>query len=89
MRQAWRLKPNPSQLDYVAMCLLAEVHNISLADVAGDLADYPPLARLVDARLAPELVQEPARFREALGLSAEQYAARFPSAPRRAAFVGR
>jgi hypothetical protein len=89
VRQVWRLKPNPTQLDYAAMCLLAEVHNLSLADVAGDLPEYPPLARLVDERLAPELVHEPARFREALGLSAEQYAARFPSTPRRAAFVGR
>ena len=87
LRQVWSLKPNPTQLDYAAMCLLAEVHNLSLADVAGDLRDYPPLARLVDERLAPELAREPERLREALGLSAEQYAARFPSAPRRASFL--
>ena len=89
LRQVWRLKPNPTQLDYAAMCLLAEVHNLSLADVVGDLVDYPPLAHLVDERLAPELAGERARFRETLGLSAEQYAASFPDVPRRAAFVGR
>ncbi len=88
-RQVWRLKPNPTQLDYAAMCVLAEVHNVSLADVVGDLPDYPPLARLLDERLAPELAREPERFRATLGLTAEQYATRFPRTPRRASFIGR
>ena len=87
-RPVWRLKPNPSQLDYAAMCILGETHGISLADVLGDLRAHPPLARLVDARLAPELAVEQERFCEVLGLSTERYQARFPSAPRRAAFLG-
>jgi len=86
-REVWRLKPNLSQLDYAATCMLAEVHNLSLADVLGDLRAYPPLARLVDERLAPEIVGEAARFRAALGLSEERYAARFPALPRRASFI--
>jgi hypothetical protein len=89
LRQVWRLKPNRTQLDYAAMCLLAEAHNLSLADLVGDLADYPPLAHLLDARLASELAEERERFRETLGLGAEQYAAAFPETPRRAAFMGR
>ncbi|MCC6764140.1 MAG: hypothetical protein IT293_05705 [Deltaproteobacteria bacterium] len=87
-RRAWSLKPNPSQLAYAAMCILGECHGLSLADLVGDLRAYPPLARLLDARLAPELAVERERFREVLRLGVEQYAARFPSAPRRAAFVG-
>jgi hypothetical protein len=88
VRKTWSLKPNASQLDYVAACVLAEVHNLSLADVLGDLHAYPPLAKRLAARLQPELAAEPVRFREALGLSADRYAARFPSAPRRAVFLG-
>ncbi|MCC6847070.1 MAG: hypothetical protein IT294_01115 [Deltaproteobacteria bacterium] len=87
-RGVWSLKPNRSQLDYAAMCLLGECHNLSLADVLGDLRTHPPLARLVDARLAAELEAERDRFREMLCLETAHYAARFPSAPRRAAFVG-
>jgi len=86
-RQVWSVKPNPSQLDYAAMCALAEVHNISLTDVLGSLRDYPPLARWLDQRVAAERAVEPARFRETLGLTAERYAASFPQTPRRAAFI--
>ena len=88
-RQTWSIKPNPSQLDYVAMCALAEAHNVSLADVLGDLRAYPPLAGLLDRRLAGELADEPARLRATLGLTRERYAAAFPPTPPRAAFVGR
>jgi hypothetical protein len=70
------------------MCVLAEVHNLSLADVLGDLRAYPPLATRLAARLQADLVAEPTRFRDSLGLTAERYATRFPSAPRRAVFVG-
>lgn len=86
-RRVWSVKPNPSQLDYAATCLLAEVHNLSLADVIGDLRAYPPLARLVDERLGREIGEEPDRFREVLGLGRAQYAARFPPEPRRATFL--
>jgi len=86
-RQVWSIKPNPSQLDYVTVCALAEVHNLSLADALGDLRAYPPLATLLTARLQPELAAEPSRFCEALGLTPDRYAARFPSTPRRASFI--
>jgi hypothetical protein len=86
-RQVWRVKPNPSQLDYAATCILAEAHNLSLADVLGDVRAYPPLAGLVDARLASDLAVEASRFRAALGLSEERYAVRFPVSPRRASFL--
>lgn len=80
-RQAWKLKPNSSQLEYGVMCALAEVHGISLADVLGDLASYPPLANLVRQRLASELAVEPERFRAALGLTAGRFAECFPPRP--------
>jgi len=87
-RRVWSIKPNASQLDYAAACALGEVHNLSLADLLGNLAAYPPLAGLMKKRLEPEIAAEPARFREVLGLTPERYAARFPSTPRRASFVG-
>ncbi|HUI28215.1 MAG TPA: hypothetical protein VL403_19200 [Candidatus Kryptonia bacterium] len=74
---AWRLKPNDSQLDYFAMCLLAEVHNMSLRDVRDGLDDE--LHALLRTRLASELMLEPQRFRAALGLDADVYAAQFLS----------
>ena len=58
-----------------------------MADVFGDVRDYPPLARLLDERLAPELAVEAARFREVLGLAADRYAAGFAASPRRSAFI--
>lgn len=88
LRQVWRLKPNASQLDYAAMCVLAEAHNLSLADVLAEVREYPPLAKRLATRLQPELAAEPARFREALGLTPDRYRARFPSTPRRAVFIG-
>lgn len=77
VREVWRLKPNSEQLDYLAMCLLAETHAISLADVCVDLDDELPLTRLVRARLAEEAPGEERRFCDILGLGAEAYAARF------------
>lgn len=88
-RQVWRLKPNPSQLDYAAVCALAEVHGVALADVFGDdLAAYPPLAALVRARLAPEVGDEPGRFRSVLGLTPERYAECLPPVSRVGTLVG-
>lgn len=80
-RGVWRLKPNPCQLEYGAMCALAEVHGVSLADVLGDLPSYPPLAGLLRQRLAAELAVEPERFRAALGLTAGRFAECFPPRP--------
>jgi len=86
-RDVWRLKPNPSQLDYAAMCILGEAHNLSLADVLDGVKEYPPLARRLAARIAVDLASERASFRAALGLGADLYAARFPASPRRATFL--
>jgi hypothetical protein len=69
------------------MCALAEAHNVSLADVLGDVRDYPALASRLDERLAGERAAEAERFRTTLELSTERYAAAFPSTPRRAAFL--
>jgi hypothetical protein len=88
-RRVWSLKPNPRQLDYAAMCALAEVHNVSLADVLGDLAEYPPLATRLTARIAADVAAEPARFRATLGLTLDRYAAAFPATPLRSTFIVR
>jgi hypothetical protein len=83
VRQVWHLKPNTDQLDYFAMCLLAETHAISLADVCADLDETDPLIHVLRARLAADHPHEVQRFRAVLGLDAEAYAARFRSATRR------
>jgi len=88
-REAWRLKPNSSQLDYAAMCVCAELHNLSLADVLHDLPAYPPLAALLRARVAAEAAAETAAFCAVLAMSAERYAERFPATPGRASFLVR
>jgi hypothetical protein len=87
-REVWRLKPTASQLDYAAMCVCAELHNLSLADVLHDLPAYPPLAERLRARVREEADAETAAFCELLGVAAERYAERFSATPRRAAFVG-
>ena len=81
---AWRHKPTASQLDYFAMCLLAERHGLSLADVLDDLDDE--LTARLRRRLEPELAIEPERFRATLGLSAEAYATHFGRAESRTWF---
>ena len=86
-REVWRVKPNPNQLDYAAMCVCAELHNLSLADILHDLPAYPPLADLLRARVREEAAAETAAFCEVLGVAAERYGERFPDTPRRAAFL--
>ena len=88
-REVWRLKPNPSQLDYAAMCVCAELHGLSLADVLHDLPAYPPLAALLRARVDAEAAAETAAFCDVLAMPAERYAERFPATSRRAAFIAR
>lgn len=86
VREVWRVKPTPSQLAYVAHCLLGEAHNVSFGDVAAGLADYAPLADLVRAHVAATLPEEPARLRATLGIDRPAYDASFPALPRRGAF---
>jgi len=80
VRQAWRHKSNLSQLQYFSMCLLAEMHGLSFADVLADLEPDSELADLLRTRLRREIGQETERFRTTLALSPERYAA-FRSAP--------
>ncbi len=81
--EVWRIKPNADQLDYITMCLLGEVHGVSLADVYGNLADNLPLLNRVRERVVEEAPTEPERFRAMLKLSAETYAAQLPPRTRR------
>lgn len=74
LRQAWRHKSNPSQLEYFSMCLLAEVHGLSFADVLADLEPDSELAELLRARVGSEIAREADRFCAALSLSADCYA---------------
>ncbi len=78
---AWRHKPNTSQLDYFAMCLLAEVHNISLADVSAGLDAEPVLIERLRERLDRERGNERARFCTALRLSDAAYVRAFGERP--------
>ncbi|MBI1813991.1 MAG: hypothetical protein HYR72_03355 [Deltaproteobacteria bacterium] len=78
--EAWRRKPNASQLDYFAMCLLAEVHHISLADVTNGLDAEPVLIERLRERLDRERGNEHARFRTALCLSEAAYTNAFTQA---------
>jgi len=82
LSEAWQLKPNASQLEYFAMCLLAEVHNLSLADLTGQVAE---LGDRLHERLAAERVHERERFLAVLQLDEGRYRARFPAGVRRAA----
>jgi len=76
--EVWRIKPNADQLDYIAMCLLGEIHGISVADVHGALADNLPLLNRVRERVVEGAPTEPERFREMLQLTEEDYAAQLP-----------
>jgi hypothetical protein len=75
VRHAWRHKSNPSQFEYFSMCLLAEVHGLSLADVLYDLEPDSELAELLTAHMRREVGREPALFCATLGLSEDRYGA--------------
>jgi hypothetical protein len=87
-RQAWSLKPNRSQLDYAAMCILAEVHGLALTDLVGDLRAPSAAHAAPSTSGSRRSSRSSRRARDARGLTAEQYAARFASEPRRAVFIG-
>jgi hypothetical protein len=78
--EAWRLKPHSDQLDYFAMCLLGEVHGLSLADVLAGSADDDALSAALRRRIDPEVAGEVGRFLEAIGWSEERYREAFPDA---------
>jgi hypothetical protein len=87
LREIWRVKPNADQLDYFAMCLLAEVHGVSLADVYGEVAEDRPLTTRIRTRVTEEAGQEAGRFQELLGLSPEVYGAQLPKRALRSPFL--
>jgi hypothetical protein len=72
-RTAWQQKSNPSQIEYFSMCLLAELHGLSFADVLSALEPESELAELLKARLHSEVTQEPPRFCAVLQLSTRRY----------------
>lgn len=77
LTDAWQRKPNDSQLEYFAMCLLAEEHGVSLADVDDRHDGGPALIERLRARLEAERRDERTRFRAALHLSEAAYAKGF------------
>lgn len=76
LAEAWQRKPNESQLEYFVMCLLAEEHGVSLADVDDRDAD-PDLRERLHQQLERERPGERGRFRRALQLSDAAYASAF------------
>jgi hypothetical protein len=77
MGEAWRRKPNPSQLEYFAMCVLAEAHNLCVGDVTGEGRLDADLRARLDRRVTEEIPREGERFRAILGLSRELYEQQF------------
>jgi len=79
---AWRRKPNRTQLAYVVACLLGGVHGIAVQDLLASLAQDPQLAETVRTTIAAEQRQELARFLGATNLAAATYFAAFGPASR-------
>lgn len=71
--EAWRRKPNRTQLAYFLACLLGGVHGINVRDVLEPLADERGLSQRIRDALADELRHEVARFLETTGLDTTSY----------------
>jgi hypothetical protein len=71
--EAWRRKPNRTQLAYFLACLLGGVHGINVRDVLEPLADERGLSQRIRGALADELRHEVARFLETTGLDTTSY----------------
>jgi hypothetical protein len=89
MAAAWRAKPNASQLEYLLMCLLGGVHNLSLADVCDAVENESDLQRRLAELAAPAFQAEPERFRAALCLDPQRYDRGFGRGPDRPSFLRR
>lgn len=74
LRETWRLKPNRSQLEYFAMCLLASAHGVRVDDIAAPLDGDTELRQRVRDFAAGHAAAEVDRFRAALDLSHSAYA---------------
>ena len=75
--EAWRRKPNHTQLAYFATCLLGGVHGICVRDVLGPLAADPALAAHLRDMLATEGPAEIGRFLDHTGLDHSAYGQAF------------
>jgi len=71
--EAWRRKPNPTQLAYFATCFLAGMHGICLQDVLTPLADDAGLSARLRTTLKAEQHHEVPRFLDMTGLDHRTY----------------
>ncbi len=75
--EAWRRKPNRTQLAYFLACLLGGVHGIGVHDLLDPLADERGLSQRIRSALADELRPEVARFLQTTGLDSTTYGQAF------------
>jgi hypothetical protein len=71
--EAWRRKPNRTQLSYFVTCLLAGVHGVCIGDILDPLAHDPALAQHLRTAVAAEQRQELRRFLDMTGLDQAAY----------------
>ena len=71
--EAWRRKPNATQLAYFATCLLGGMHGICLQDVLGPLMDNATLAARLRDTVRGEQHKEVPRFLDMTGLDHRTY----------------
>ncbi|HVO22798.1 MAG TPA: hypothetical protein VMW56_04140 [Candidatus Margulisiibacteriota bacterium] len=72
-QEAWRRKPNPTQLAYFSACLLGGVHGVGIHDLVLPLADDPRLSERLRATLRTEQQHELPRFLDMTGLDHGSY----------------
>jgi hypothetical protein len=71
--EAWRRKPNRTQLTYFVTCLLGGAHGIWVRDLLTPLADEPGLALRLRSAVAAEQPQELTRFLDMTGIEYTAY----------------
>lgn len=71
--EAWRVKPNASQLSYALACVLGGMHGVVVTDLIECLADHPELRRQLAAALQAHGAAEWARFLDVTQLTAAAY----------------
>ena len=71
--EAWRRKPNPTQLAYLLACLLGGVHGVAIHDLLLPLADDARLSERVHGALRTEQQHELRRFLDMTGLDHGSY----------------
>lgn len=71
--EAWRRKPNPTQLAYFSACLLGGVHGVGIHDLLLPLADDPRLCERVRETVRTEQQHELPRFLDMTGLNHGSY----------------